>query len=131
MVDFLKVALTDDRTDRVRILNSYFRDIVGLDIAEAAHEVPGTAELFGKYALQSPYFSASKCLNFFTSLGYRVGKERLLHLEQYAKSRVSLLVFTHFFVFFPGLVAVSKEGVLHRSWFLLCDDRENRLGEAL
>lgn len=86
MVDFLKVALTDDRTDRVRILNSYFRDIVGLDIAEAAHEVPVTAELFGKYALQSPYFSASKCLNFFTSLGYRGGKERLLHLEQYAEA---------------------------------------------
>ncbi|GAB6286465.1 MAG: ATP-binding protein [Methanoregula sp.] len=83
---FPEVALTDDRTDRVRILNSYFRDIVGLDIAEAAHEVPGTAELFGKYALQSPYFSASKCLNFFTSLGYRVGKERLLHLEQYAEA---------------------------------------------
>jgi predicted AAA+ superfamily ATPase len=95
---FPEVALTEDKTDRVRILNSYFRDIVGLDIAEAAREVPGTAELFGKYALQSPYFSASKCLNFFASLGYRVGKERLLHLEQYAEAG-SLFSFLPIFSF--------------------------------
>jgi len=56
---FPEVALTGDITDRVQILHSYFRDIIGLDIAEAAHEDPGT-ELFGKYVLQSPWFSASK-----------------------------------------------------------------------
>ena len=95
---FPEVALTEDKTDRVRILNSYFRDIVGLDIAEVAREDPGTAELFGKYALQSPYFSASKCLNFFKSLGYRVGKERLLHLEQYAEAG-SLFSFLPIFSF--------------------------------
>jgi hypothetical protein len=95
---FPEVALTEDKTDRVRILSSYFRDIVGLDIAEAAREDPGTAELFGKYALQSPYFSASKCLNFFASLGYRVGKERLLHLEQYAEAG-SLFSFLPIFSF--------------------------------
>ncbi len=95
---FPEVSLTDDKTDRVRILNSYFRDIVGLDIAEAAREDPGTAELFGKYALQSPYFSASKCLNFFKSLGYRMGKERLLQLEQYSEAG-SLFSFLPIFSF--------------------------------
>jgi len=31
---FPEVVLTDDKTDKIQILNSYFRDIIGLDVAE-------------------------------------------------------------------------------------------------
>lgn len=29
-----EVVLTGDKTDKIRILNSYFKDIIGLDVAE-------------------------------------------------------------------------------------------------
>jgi len=78
---FPEVVLTPEGTDKIRILNSYFKDIIGLDIAEIAQEGISTVETFGKYVIQSPYFSASKCLNFFKTLGYKIGKEKLLTLE--------------------------------------------------
>jgi len=62
---FPEVVLTDDKTDKIQILNSYFRDIIGLDVAEMSDNRITTVELFGKYIIESPYFSASKCLNFF------------------------------------------------------------------
>ena len=79
---FPEIALTEERVDKVRILDSYFKDIVGLDVAEISGEDIGVVETFGRYVIQSPYFSASKCLNFFKTLGYRVGKEKLLSLER-------------------------------------------------
>lgn len=83
---FPEVALASEEADKVRILGSYFKDIVGLDIAEVSHEEVTAVETFGKYAVQSPYFSASKCLNFFKSLGYKIGKEKILKLERYAQA---------------------------------------------
>ncbi|MDD5656486.1 MAG: ATP-binding protein [Elusimicrobia bacterium] len=79
---FPEVALAPDKTDKVRLLNSYFRDIVGLDVAELAKSHITAVELFGKYIVEAPYFSASKCLNFFRSVGHKIGKVALLNLEK-------------------------------------------------
>ncbi len=83
---FPEVVLTHEETDKVRILNSYFKDIVGLDVAEASREDVSTVEAFGNYVVQSPLFSASKCLNFFKTLGYKIGKGKILQLEKYAEA---------------------------------------------
>jgi len=83
---FPEVVLAGDETDKVRILGSYFKDIVGLDIAEVSHQDPSTVEAFGRYVLQSTYFSASKCLNFFKTVGHKIGKEKLLQLEKYSEA---------------------------------------------
>lgn len=82
---FPEVVLAEDELDKVRILDSYFKDIVGLDVAEVSHEDPTTVSTFARCVIQSPYFSASKCLNFFKSLGYGIGKEKLLQLEKYSE----------------------------------------------
>jgi len=82
---FPEVVLTDDKTDKIQILNSYFRDIIGLDVAEMSGNSITTVELFGKYVIESPYFSASKSLNFFKRLGHKIGKESLLDLEKYSQ----------------------------------------------
>jgi len=82
---FPEVALLDDKTDKVKLLNSYFKDIVGLDVAEMAEVPPTTVELFGKYVVETPYFSASKCLNFFKSLGHKIGKQSILDLEKHSQ----------------------------------------------
>jgi len=82
---FPEISLTPEKTDKIRILNSYFKDIIGLDIAEASREDISSVEVFGKYAIQSTYFSASKCLNFFKTLGYKIGKEKILSLERYSQ----------------------------------------------
>src|SRR3989338_1139697 len=66
---FPEVALTENKTDKIRLLNSYFKDIMGLDVSEMAKENINCADVFGRYIIESPYFSASKCLNFFKSLG--------------------------------------------------------------
>jgi len=79
---FPEVVLASDKTDKVRVLNSYFRDIVGLDVAEMADSHVTTVELFGKYIIEAPYFSASKCLNFFQTVGHKIGKVALLNLEK-------------------------------------------------
>ena len=54
-----EVVLAGNVVDKTRLLNTYFKDIVGLDVAEASREDLGTVDAFGKYILQSPYFSAS------------------------------------------------------------------------
>lgn len=79
---FPEVTLTEEKTEKVRLLNSYFKDIVGLDVAEISEESITTVELFGKYVLESIYFSASKCLNFFKTLGHKIGKQTILNLEK-------------------------------------------------
>jgi uncharacterized protein len=83
---FPEVVLAGEEIDKVRILDSYFKDIVGLDIAELSHEDLTTVATFGRCVIQSTYFSASKCLNFFKSLGYKIGKEKLLQLEKYSEA---------------------------------------------
>jgi len=83
---FPEVVLARDEIDKVRILNAYFKDIVGLDVADISKMDVSTVETFGRYIVQSPYFSASKCLNFFKSLGYKIGKEKILELEKYAEA---------------------------------------------
>jgi predicted AAA+ superfamily ATPase len=79
---FPEVVLFDDKTDKTRLLNSYFKDIIGLDVAEISKENISAVELFGKYVIGTQYFSASKCLNFFKSLGYKIGKQSILNLER-------------------------------------------------
>ena len=82
---FPEVVLQKDKTDKIRLLDSYFRDIVGLDVAEISDENISTVELFGKYVIETPYFSASKCLNFFKSLGHKIGKQSILNLEKHSQ----------------------------------------------
>ncbi|MFW6120069.1 MAG: ATP-binding protein [Petrotogales bacterium] len=83
---FPEVTLTKNNTDKIRILNTYYNDIIALDVAEMSHMDISAVETFARYGLKSSYFSASKCLNFFKSLGFKIGKEKLLHLEQYMQS---------------------------------------------
>ncbi len=82
---FPEVVLTKDELDKVTLLNSYFREIIGLDVAEVAHEDLSIVENFGRYIIESSNFSASKCLNFFKTLGYKIGKEKILALEYYSQ----------------------------------------------
>ena len=82
---FPEAVLMEDKTDKVKLLNSYFKDIIGLDVAEIAKENISTVELFGKYIVGSSYFSASKCLNSFKSMGYKIAKQSLLYLEKYSQ----------------------------------------------
>lgn len=82
---FPEVVLSKDKTDKIRLIDSYFRDIVGLDVAEISGENISTVGLFGKYVIETPYFSASKCLNFFKSLGHKIGKQSILNLEKHAQ----------------------------------------------
>ena len=94
---FPEVVLVADETDKVSILNSYFKDVVGLDVAEASGTEPVLAGSFGKYVLQTTYFSASKCLDFFKSVGRRIGKEKILQLEKYSEYGYSFFFSTIFF----------------------------------
>lgn len=79
---FPEAVLLDDKTEKVKLLNSYFKDIIGLDVAEIAQENISIVDVFARYIVESPYFSASKCLNFFKSMGYKIAKQSLLRLER-------------------------------------------------
>ncbi len=81
---FPEAVLLSEKTEKTRLLGSYFKDILGLDVAEMAGENISTVELFGKYAIETTYFSASKTLNFFKGLGHKIGKQSILNLEKYA-----------------------------------------------
>ncbi len=82
---FPEVVLSNNKTEKVRIINSYFKDIIGLDVAEISRENITTVETFGKYEIETSHFSASKCHNFFKSLGYKIGKQTILNLEKYSQ----------------------------------------------
>ena len=88
---FPEIVLINNKTDKISISNSYFRDIIGLDVAEISRENISVVELFGKYVIDTSYFSASKCLNFFKTLGYKIGKQTILNLEK--NSQESYLFF--------------------------------------
>lgn len=79
---FPETVLTEDNLEKIRLIDSYFKDIISLDVAEIAKENLSTVELFGKYVIESSYFSASKCLNFFKSAGYKIAKQKLLNIEK-------------------------------------------------
>lgn len=83
---FPEVVLSEDNTEKIRILNSYFKDIIGLDVSEIAKEEIGIVETFGKYVIESSYFSASKCYNYLKTLGYKIGKQSILNLERHSQS---------------------------------------------
>lgn len=82
---FPEAVLSGENIDKIRLINSYFKDILGLDVSEISNENISIVETFGKYIIESSYFSASKCLNFFKTLGYRIGKQSILNLEKYSQ----------------------------------------------
>ncbi len=82
---FPEVALMSEDLEKIEALDDYFKTILGLDVAEASGADVASVTLFGRYVLESPFFSASKCLNYFKSVGHKVGKEKLLQLEHYAQ----------------------------------------------
>ncbi|MBP7087534.1 MAG: ATP-binding protein, partial [Methanomassiliicoccales archaeon] len=81
---FPEVVLQDEPSERLRTLLSYHREIVGLDIAGETGMDRSLVELFSKYLLRSPYFSATTCTNFLKGLGYKVGKDKVLEMERAA-----------------------------------------------
>lgn len=93
---FPEVVLTEINIDKIQLINSYFNDILGLDVSEISGENINVVETFGKYVIEAPYFSASKCLNYFKSLGYKIGKQSILDLEGYAQTSY-LFFFTQIF----------------------------------
>lgn len=82
---FPEVVLADEPLDKIKLLNTYFEDIVALDVSEVSKTEVSAVKLFGRYVIESTYFSASKALNFFKSAGFRVGKQTLLDLEGYCQ----------------------------------------------
>ena len=82
---FPEVALTNDFSDKIVLLNSYFKDVIGLDVAEISGENISSVEIFGRYVIGGQYFSASKCLNFFKSAGYKIAKQTILYLEKFSQ----------------------------------------------
>lgn len=93
---FPEVCLTTDETEKVTILGTYLREIVGLDVAEASGIDLATVKAFTEYALQTPTFSASKTLKYLKTLGHRIGKDRILTLEHYTASSY-LIHYTHIY----------------------------------
>lgn len=82
---FPEVVLMNDDPERVETLDDYFKAILGLDVAEASGADVASVTLFGRYVLNSPFFSASKCLDYFKSVGHKIGKEKLLQLEHFTQ----------------------------------------------
>lgn len=81
---FPEIVLQKDPSERTRTLLSYHREIVGLDMAAETGMDRGLVDLFSKYLLRAPYFSATACTNFLKGLGYKVGKDKVLELERAA-----------------------------------------------
>jgi hypothetical protein len=82
---FPEIALLDDNALKSATLIGYFEQILALDVAESSRSEVAMVKTFGRYALHSPYFSASKCLNNMKRVGHKIGKERILELEHYSQ----------------------------------------------
>jgi predicted AAA+ superfamily ATPase len=82
---FPEIALLSNDAERSMVLNDYFREILALDVAEASRSDVSSLKHFGRYVLNSPYFSASRCLNHLKSIGLKVGKERILEWEHHSQ----------------------------------------------
>lgn len=93
MGGFPEVILSDDDVMSTSIISSYYRDIVALDLAQATGYGIDEIELMGRYLLQAPYFSASRCLAFLKGVGFKTSKEKLLRMEKAAHASY-LFLFT-------------------------------------
>ena len=91
---FPEVVLAEGDTEKVAILGSYLRDIVGLDVVEASGVSLPTVRAFSEYVLQAPLFSGSKATRHLVALGHKIGKDTALALEHYIESSY-LVHFTH------------------------------------
>jgi predicted AAA+ superfamily ATPase len=76
-----EVVLSEESMDKVRILSSYFDRIVS-EVAGAAGEDAALTQMFSKYVVENPRFTASKCHDFLKDLGFRVWKDTVLKLER-------------------------------------------------
>lgn len=83
---FPEVSRMVEALEKVIITNDYFQQILALDVGEAASEDVAATRLFGRYVLSAPYFSASRCLNHFKSVGYKIGKGKILRLEHFSQA---------------------------------------------
>lgn len=96
MGGFPEVTLSDDDMMSTSILSSYYRDIVALDMAQVTGYGIDEIELVGRYLLQAPYFSASRCVAFLRGIGFKTGKDKLLKIEWGAQASY-LFLFTEIF----------------------------------
>jgi hypothetical protein len=83
---FPEIALIVDNITKINIILGYFRDILGLDVANLSNINLSLIELFGKYTLETTFFSASKCYNFLKTLGYKIAKQTILEIEKSSES---------------------------------------------
>lgn len=82
---FPEVILETDPMEQRKLLAEYYHDVLGLDVAAATGTDPSIVELFGRYLLRAPLFSASACHALLKSSGHKIGKEKVLALEAAAK----------------------------------------------
>lgn len=95
---FPEVALAQSEMERQSILIRYFQDIVALDVAHSSKFEVAEVELIASYMLQTPYFSASACLDYLGSVGFETNKSKLLSLERMMQESY-LMHFSPFFAY--------------------------------
>jgi predicted AAA+ superfamily ATPase len=73
------VVLEREESQKIRLLRAYFNSVVVRDFAWLQ---PVLAEPFVKFVVQNyaGYFSVNRVYNYLRSLGYRIGKEKVLEL---------------------------------------------------
>jgi predicted AAA+ superfamily ATPase len=98
-----EVVLSEESMDKVRILSSYFDRIVS-EVARAAGEDTALTQMFSKYVVENPRFTASKCHDFLKDLGFRVGKDTVLKLERVSQE-------SYLFFFIPIFSRSIKDGL--------------------
>lgn len=99
---FPELAELEPEMAKITVLNDYFREILGLDVAHVSNTDISAVQLFGRYALASKLFSASKALNYFKGLGHKIGKEKMLQLEHYCQA-------SYLFFFVPIFTRSMKD----------------------
>ena len=91
-----QVVLEKDETEKASILSLVYRNTIAIDVAESARFDNTEIELIGRYLIQTPYFSAGRCLAYLNSVGFRTSKEKLLILENLLQASY-LFHFPHIF----------------------------------
>ncbi len=73
------VVLEENESEKIRLLRSYFNSVV---VRDFAYSQPVLAEPFVKFVIQNyaTSFSANRVYNYMKSLGYKLGKEKLLDI---------------------------------------------------
>jgi len=99
---FPEIVLLKDGTMKIAVLMDYFQQILALDVAESSRNEVAQVRAFGRYVLHAPYFSATRCLNAMKSAGYKVGKEKMLELENCSQQ-------SYLFFFSPVIGRSVKE----------------------